>query len=689
MLGYYINNKPLALSPDTSVKIIYYNPACYFDEIPGDVAMGIDLEANETNRTILGNPERFEKYTTKNEREFTNFEIRFSGKLLIAGTLVIQTTTTDSYSGWCRNNVGNLGKEHREKYIYDIPAFRQNITFQNKANYNPLTDPYGCPSHYNPNFFIDKGFKVTLTRKIVNPDYVDLSRWEEFWNDPFHKNQPPYYIDESYETEALTEAFRRSSAFIVNSLNPDNTVQTVTSTAEIKNIATDQIINVLSPMLFLNFIIEMLLREAHFFINNNAIKDHPDLQKLILYNNFDVTHVDYITQFIQSFFLPTGDPLLDALNFKYGVQKTLFAVSHIERSYDGTFIYQDLLPKIYLKDFFISIQNLLNVCFHFHPDGKVDIVDREKIITDPAIDISDYIAGTWNMGEKKDVTLKFLFNHDSNDVLFAEKWTDIDDQRIYEGDPIPFWSDLELIKDPFIDEIRFIADSNIYVRYQWIEIPQIDPKTGDEVMTDGLGWKILSAGFQNGFFNRNKIETEEIKTEFSSLIGGQTTMTMHKGNMETVRMAYENFSPRLLFYLGNNVAKNETENIALDWEKKDKGLLATRWPKWNRFWSQRQPVSIAVSLPLNMIDYVARNITSKFRSREGNFIIETMETEFYTDSIGDTKITGYKGSYQPITTDLDEHWFRDNLVLNNTLIDFKNIGLSFNTNLDLFPFGIL
>jgi len=451
---------------------------------------------------------------------------------------------------------------------------------------------------------------------------------------------------------------------------------------------TDLVVNVLSPMLFLNFVIEMLLRDAHFFVNSSAIKDHPDLQKLILYNNFDITHVEYVTEFTQIYFLTTGDPLLDAVN-NAGVTRTLSATSSIKRSYDGTFTYHDLLPKINLKDFFISIQNLLNVCFHFHADGKVDIIDREKIITDPAIDISDYLVGTWDMGEKKDVTLKFLFNHDKNDVMFAEKWTDIDDLRIYEGDPLALWTDLENVKKPFINEIRFIADSNIYVQYQWIQIPQTDPKTGDQVMTDGMGWKILSGGFQNGFFNRKKIETEEIKTEFSSLMGGQTTLSQHKGNMETIRLAYENFTPRLLFFLGNNVAKNETANIALDWEKKNTGLLATRWPKWNRFWSQRQPATINASLSISMIDYVSRNITSQFRSREGAFIIETMETEFNLDSIGDSKLTGYKSSYMPNEIGLDEHWFRDNLIKLDLKIDFTRIDMNFNTNLDLFPFGTL
>lgn len=684
MLAFYINSVTLALDAGSSVRIIWYNPACFFGEIPGDVAMGIDIPANEVNRAILGNPERFEKYSTQNDREFTDLEVRFSGKLLIAGTLVIQSTSADSYSGWCRNNVGNLGKKHRDKFIYDIPAFRQKITFQNKANYNPLTDPYGCPSYYNPDFFRDKGAMVDLTRKIPNPDYVDLT----FLEDLVLKQQPAY-LDEPYTTEALTEAFRISSYFIVNSLNPDNTVTTVTSTATIKNVAKDQVVNVLSPMLFLNFIIEMLLRDAHFFINNNAIKDHPDLQKLILYNNFDVTHVDYITELIQTYYQPNGDPLLNVLSNMYDVRTPLHAVSHIKRSYDGTFTYHDLLPKISLKDFFISIQNLLNVCFHFHSDGKVDIVDREKIITDPTIDISDYLVGTWDMDEKKDVTLKFLFNHDKDDIMFCEKWTDIDDLRIFEGDPVPIWADIDLIQNPLVDEIRFVTDANIYVRYQWTQIPAIDPKTGIEIMVDGLGWTTLSAGFQNGFFNRKKIETEEIKTEFSSLMGGEGILSRHKGNMETNRIAYENFTPRLLFYLGNNVAKNETANIALDWEKKDIGLLATRWPKWNRFWAQRQPATINAAFSINMIDYVSRNITNRFRSREGAFIIETMEAEFNLDSIGDTKLSGYRSSYMPFEVGLEEHWFRDNIVLDDTLLDFTDIGMVFDWDLDLFPFGTL
>lgn len=679
MLGYFINSKPLALSPDTSVRITNYNPACFTEEIPGDVAMGIELPANEVNAAILGNPERFENYSLKSSREFPNFEIRFGGYILLAGTLVIQSADKTSYSGWCRNNVGNLGKAHRDKYIYDIPAFNQNIVFHNKADYNPLTDPYGCPTHFNPEFFRDKGHVVNLTRKIPNPDYVDLSWWEDLW-----EKQQPAYIDEKYKTEALTEAFRKSTACFVNSLNPDNTLDTMGSTALVKKLESDLFVNVISPMLFLNFLLDMLFRDAHFFIDKNAIAEHTDLQKLILYNNFDITHVDFTTEFITESTPVITTELYTIQSSTY----TKFSIQTISRTYDATFRYRDLIPKIKLKDFLLSIQNLLNVCFHFHRDGRVDIVDREAIITAASIDIGKYLVKGWNKGEQKDVTLKFLFSHDNNDILFSEKWTDIDDRREDEGEPVETGAALALFGNPKVREIRYIKDSNTYAEYAWIQETQTDPKTGDEVQVDVLGWKHLSTGFQNGFYNRKKIETEEIKTSFSTLFGDQTVITQHKGNLETMKLAYESFMPRLMFYLGNNVAKNQTANLALDWEQREKGLLAKRWPKWNRFWCQRQPVTTEAMFSLNMIDYVTRNITSKFRAREGEFIIETMETEYFLESIGNSKITGYKSNYNPVNVGLEEHWSENNLVMDDTLIDFSKINLNFDTNFDLFPFGI-
>jgi hypothetical protein len=244
--------------------------------------------------------------------------------------------------------------------------------------------------------------------------------------------------------------------------------------------------------------------------------------------------------------------------------------------------------------------------------------------------------------------------------------------------------------NPDIGEIRYIIEQNIYVRYAWLSQLQTDPKNGDEVTVEILDWEILSGGFQNGFFNRNKNEEEEIKTCFSTLMGDQFTLTQQKGNLETMKYAYETFSPRLMFYRGNNVAKNKTINLTLDWEQTEKGLLATRWPKWNRFWCLRQPVAIEAALPINMLDYISRNITNKFLSTEGDFIIETLQTEYSLNSIGDTKITGFKSAYSPVTYNLYEHWDKSNLIIDDTLINFnEHFDLNYNTNFDLFPFGDL
>ena len=56
-------------------------------------------------------------------------------------------------------------------------------------------------------------------------------------------------------------------------------------------------------------------------------------------------------------------------------------IDFITRDYNGKFKYKDLVPKIKLPEFLLSVQNLLNLCFFFRNDGKVDIIDRETIIT--------------------------------------------------------------------------------------------------------------------------------------------------------------------------------------------------------------------------------------------------------------------------------------------------------------------
>lgn len=664
MLAFLVNNIPLALDASASVRIAWSNPACFFDSIPGDVAMGIDIPVNEVNRMLLGNPGRFEKLNDSSSREITGFEIRFGGVLLLAGTLVIQSANAETYAGWCRSNVGNMGREHREKYIYDIAAFNENKTFVNKPNYDPDTDQYGCPEIYNPDFFRDKGRKKdNYSRLVNNPNWYAGSGEDQF-------------ITEFYEEEMITHGFKNYAFARVNRRNTDYTVKLGAFQLGGIEMIDELPVTVVSPMLFLNHVIETLLRDAGFYMGTNAIADNADLKKLVIYNNFDITSMGFYSTHVLKEIIPMYDGEM--------VQSYATKIESFYRNYQEKFRYRDLLPKVKLKDFIIGVQNLLNVCFHFLRNGKVNIIDREAIITATAIDIDTYLVGEWEKGEKIDTTLKFEFRHDNNDSMFRERWEDIDDRRADEKEPVATVAALDLIAAPSIGEVRFVQSLNVYMQYAWTQrVTGTDPDTENEITDDYLGWTYLAGNFQNGYFNRGTEDEEQITTPFSTLannIIGQLPEVQQPGNIKSIKFAYQNFSPRLLFYTGNNSGSFETANIALDWEKTGNGLLATRWPKWSRFWCQRQPVSRGADLPINMLDFITRNITSKFRSREGEFIIETIETEFRLNSIGTSKITGYKNDYIPKAKTLTEHWAPENMVIMDELIDFTGFD---NMNFDM------
>lgn len=644
MLTFTLNNKPLLLDESTSVQMVWKNPACHIDEIPGDVGLGVSVKNNPHNVALLKHPNRFQKYADKKEREFEGFEIRYSGYRLLSGTYVVQESNNESSEGWLRSTVGNLGKQHREKYISDIPEFMLDREFVNKANYDPLTDPYTCPKIFNPEFFAEKSKKVQVTRKVPNPNYVPLSWWQDLWRNP----KP--YIDEQIEVEELTEAFRMASSHFVNWPNPDGTVATASSYADQGQVHIKPLeVYVVSPMLFVNYVLKKLFLDAGLVLNENFLETNEDLRKLILYNNFDITTIWFDTKEVSY----AGNWQLGEIDYnKYWAEE----VSIHHRDYSKPFQFKDLLPKIKLKDFLLSVQNLLNVCFHIRPDGKVDIIDRETILSDASIDISGYLRGEWEMKGAKETTLKFSFEHDENDLMFKKAWEDVDDLREKEGEPVSSWDVLIALATPELGELRYITETNQYARYDYIEAEEENPETGGANQTDTIGWIHVATGWQNGFYNRGQDEEEKVETKFSTLIGEQTTLTEQKGNIRNQRFAYENFSPRLLFYHGNNKATYETENISIDWEKKETGLLQTRWKNWGRFWVQREAVQRSADLPINMLDFILRNITKKFRSEEGEFIIEEVKTEFMLNSIGKTTITGYKINSAPKTITQNGRW---------------------------------
>ena len=120
MLAFYLNNKPFAVDSADSVRLTWRNPACNIKEFPGDIGLGIEIPVNDINRELLGNPERFERYAENNIREFTGFEIRYGGVLLMQGTLVINSASEEKYLAWLRSDIGNIGKENSSELIREL-----------------------------------------------------------------------------------------------------------------------------------------------------------------------------------------------------------------------------------------------------------------------------------------------------------------------------------------------------------------------------------------------------------------------------------------------------------------------------------------------------------------------------------------------------------------------------------------
>ncbi|MBN2635842.1 MAG: hypothetical protein JXR61_06195 [Prolixibacteraceae bacterium] len=672
MLTFSIKKTNIVLNNDTSVKLSWRNPACNFENIPGAAALGIEIPVNDTNRMLFGNPERFEKQAAGNDREFENFEIRYGGVLLLKGTFIVQTANNKSYNGWLRGETGNLGREHNEKYIFDSISFNEEKTFINKADYDPLTDDYACPEILNPDFFKDKGEKTSITKIEYYPEFVGfVLKWRAFppglYKAPVTKEMN---ISTLVEVEDFTEAFRRTASYFVNKKNEDGTILTPFSVthAGAEQIATKLEVAVVSPMLFLNFVLDTIFKDAGFNIENNFIGDDADLQKLIVYNNYDITDIIYYPKIVPWDNYNSWDNNI--------VNASGAPIENILRSVEGTFLYKNLLPQIKLNEFLLSVQNLLNVFFFFRPGNRriVDIIDRESIFTETPVYIGKYLLGFWEMGEKKDISLKFTFEHDEEDFLFTgHNWVDIHDYRYLEKEPVNTWSELEDIENPEMDEIRYVKDQNIYVQYKLWLYEEDDNDTGDNIQTKYLGFKKLTDGFQNGIYNYNNENEIKISTKFSTLVGEQTTITYQKGNIKSERYAFESFTPRLLFYLGNNEAKNQTENLSIDWEKESNGLLNKRWVNWKRFWATKQPVSCEALFPLSALDYIINNIYKKFQADEGSFIIEEMETEFGINKIGLTKIKGYKFNYSPKFHKLTDYFEFNDVIQPDEIIDYGGL----------------
>jgi hypothetical protein len=355
------------------------------------------------------------------------------------------------------------------------------------------------------------------------------------------------------------------------------------------------------------------------------------LKNLMVYNNFNIMK-QILTTKLETVWVFSNELFM---YIPVGVKE----ITEIEWAIN-TFNVKDLLPKIKLKDFILDTQNFLNFAFHFKDDNTLDIVDREKIIDQDPVDIDKYQVGEWHTGDQMDVTLKFISQYDKDDSMFGDDFQDLSDRLQDFGDMVDTYEELLEIEDPQIGELRLVRRENRVYEYKW-QIISTEDLLRYEEQIDALGWEFIANGPQPFYFGDSP-EIEEIKTGLSTLsrrsgdLGfSWNHVALQKGNIELSKTAWNDFTFRLMCDM--DIFKSES----LNWEG-PAGLFQRRWKKFAPFWKNRLPVTGEFDFPVGVLSFMKNNITSKFMTREGAFLIKDMEVEISLYHIGKTKIEGFK-----------------------------------------------
>ena len=639
MLSLTLNGKVIPLQNDFSMRLTWKSAICDFEKIPSGYGLGLSFPINEHTRQIFGNPQRFSKYRTANDQKFPGFEARFSGVLLMAGTISVVNSSGGHYECTLIDHVGVLGEKQQEKSILDIEKFAQEIPWVNMFEYSPDNSPYCCFPIQNSFFFDEKSIKVSRIVTVPDPE------------------RPGRNKDVQFETEVMKYCYIKTTAGRVNVRDVQGNMKAISGKIDLARIVQDNNtyengkVTVVSPFFYLNHILDQSLKANGFFIDRNVINEDPMLRRVCIYNNFDITKTtygvaseivygsDYLEEWI---FQETGQPVTIPLAGRKLYEYT--------RSYDQRIVTKNHLPKMKLGEELVSTQNLFNVCFDFLPNGQVNVLSREEQLKGEAVDLDTYFVGIWDIGQKKQVALKFVREKDNNDLVFTEMFTDLSDRREDIKPAVDTYGDLLALSAPDEGEIRFAKREAAFYEFKWITKTTMNEQTRFNETQDVLGWERRSIGYQDGWYEFGREQVEEIKTAWTPCWGnnsdgtalGQKAIVQQKGNMNAWRAEQQAFAPRLLIQFFYTLGSNELPDFSFEYEKETTGLFARYWKYWNPFWANRLPVTGEFDLPVNMLRFLIYNICRKYRTREGEFFIAEMSCDFYIDRIGTTEIKGFK-----------------------------------------------
>lgn len=573
-----INNKHFVLDADFKPAITYVNPCWRFNELPGVIVLDITIPENDTNKSLLGYPGRFSKRSKSNDRNFPGAELRHNGAFIIHGTLVI-TDTSKGYSGYIKNQVRTLSDSQREKLITDH-ILGGEITFENKTNYSPSTDLYCTIRLRNAGFFIDKGATEEYEKTVYNSDGTTSKKTDT--------------------REVITGKFEKTTGYMINETDADG----------VKTTANETEVIVVTPFPFLAKLIEVILRENKLFVKNSFLATDETLKTLCLYNNYSICISETTTEEVT---------YLDFGSKYHGIQTSKpanFTTETIELQTWGTgsFRIKDILPKMKLNELLLSVQNQTNTFFHFYGIDDVDNIDRETLFDRKPYDLSKYRVSSWRPGTRNNTILIFKSDNDSDDQEISENVNDISSREDDIKDSVAAFADLSAIASPTVGEIRLVTSEKTYYEYR--------QETVDDV--DVLKWAVYSLDIQDYKYNKNGDNSEDIETKFSPIRMHEEgyPVVYQKGNCKQFSQYSENFSPRLMFYAGNNTGgSTASSGLELNWNS----IVPKRYRRTAPFYANALSAEANFRLPSIVFSKVLREIYLPYDDTEGSFFIDEIQ----------------------------------------------------------------
>ena len=242
----------------------------------------------------------------------------------------------------------------------------------------------------------------------------------------------------------------------------------------------------------------------------------------------------------------------------------------------------------------------------------------------------------WLPVERQNLILNFKFNHDSDDQEFAENFTDLSSREEDIQVPVDQYADLALIETPAIGEIRLVKAEKMFYEYHQESVDDVNGTQKEVLM-----WAPISMDVQDFKYNRNGDNSEDIETKFSTLRMHESgyPISYQKGYNRQFAQFTENFSPRLMFYNGNNTGgATATNGLSLEW----KSLIANRWRRTAPFYANALIAEADFRFPGNIFYKVMNEIYKPFGDKDGSFFIKEMQVQGDQSEYIDATLTVFK-----------------------------------------------